>query len=78
MDKRTLQQIWQDLVDEAGEAAIERAAAVSVEQAEEELEEAGFDVEAERARAEAFLDELAGGSVSGVRLARKPRKPGSR
>ena len=63
--------------DEAGEAAIERAAAVSVEQAEEELAEAGFDVEAERARAEAFLDEYAGGPVSGVRLVRKPRNPGS-
>ena len=67
MDKRTPQQIWQDLVDEAREAAIERAAAVSVEHAEKELAGTGFDVDAERARADAFLDELAGGPVSGVR-----------
>ena len=58
--KRTPKDIWQDLVDEAGEDAIERAASVSVEQAEKELAAAGFDVPAERAKASAFLDELAG------------------
>ncbi|HEY3820924.1 MAG TPA: hypothetical protein VGL81_27360 [Polyangiaceae bacterium] len=52
--------LWRHLVEEAGEPLIEEAASVSVEQAERELAEAGFDVKAERARAEAFLDELAG------------------
>jgi hypothetical protein len=55
-------QLWQKLVDEAGEDLVERAAAVSVEQAEKELAEAGFDVAAERARAESFLDSLAAGA----------------
>jgi hypothetical protein len=41
--------LWQKLVDEAGEDAIERAAAVSVAQAERDLAAAGFDVAAERA-----------------------------
>lgn len=52
-------EIWDKLVDEAGEKEIEAAASVSVEQAEKELAAAGFDVAAERAKAEAFLDNLA-------------------
>lgn len=52
--------LWQKLVDEAGEELIEQAAAVSVAQAEKELAEAGFDVAAERARAESFLASLEG------------------
>jgi hypothetical protein len=52
------ERLWQKLVDEAGEELIEQAAAVSVAQAEKELAEAGFDVAAERARAEAFLVSL--------------------
>jgi hypothetical protein len=52
--------LWQKLIDEAGEELIEEAAAVSVAQAEKELAEAGFDVAAERARAEAFLASLEG------------------
>jgi hypothetical protein len=52
--------LWKKLVDEAGEELIEEAAAVSVAQAEKELAEAGFDVAAERAKAEAFLASLAG------------------
>jgi len=52
--------LWQKLVDEAGEELIEEAASVSVAQAENDLAEAGFDVAAERARAEAFLASLAG------------------
>src|ERR1700691_105481 len=51
--------LWKKLVDEAGEALIEEAAAVSVAQAEKELAEAGFDVAAERAKAEAVLASLA-------------------
>jgi len=64
--------LWKKLVEEAGEDEIERAAKISVEQAEKELAAAGFDVAAERAKAEAFLDAL-GGAVatdraSGTRL----------
>jgi hypothetical protein len=69
MGTRTAQELWKRLVDEAGEDEIERAASVSVAQAERELAEAGFDVAAERARAEAFLDELEG------RPAPSPAKP---
>jgi hypothetical protein len=58
MAPRTEEEVWQALVDEAGELLIEEAASVSVEQAEKELAEAGFDVAAERARAEAFLASL--------------------
>jgi len=50
--------LWQKLVDEAGEELIEQAAAVSVAQAEKDLAAWGFDVAAERARAEAFLVSL--------------------
>lgn len=52
--------LWAELVDEAGEEEIEEAASVSVEQAEAELRAAGFDVDAENARAEAFLAWLEG------------------
>jgi len=52
--------LWQKLVDEAGEDLIEQAAAVSVAQAEKDLAAWGFDVAAERARAEAFLVSLEG------------------
>ncbi len=54
--------LWQRLVDEAGDDAVESAAAVSVAQAERELVAAGFDVKAERARAEARIAELTGGA----------------
>jgi hypothetical protein len=45
-------------VEEAGEEAIERAASVSVAQAEADLARAGFDVDAERATAEGLLEWL--------------------
>ena len=51
MSPRSPEAIWQRLVDEAGEDAIEAAAAVSVAQAERDLAAAGFDVAAERAAA---------------------------
>ncbi len=44
--------VWSELVREAGAPEIERAANVSVADAEEELAKAGFDVGAERAAAE--------------------------
>jgi hypothetical protein len=67
MSKRNRdEELWEELLDEAGEALIDEAAAVSVEQAEKELAEAGFDVAAERARAEAFLRWLEGTPVPAV------------
>jgi len=63
--------LWKRLVEEAAEAEIEAAANVSVEQAEKELAEAGFDVAAERAKAEAFLLELEG-RVSETRVKAVP------
>jgi hypothetical protein len=64
MPKPSPEQIWQRLVDEAGEDEVERAASVRVAQAEKDLAEAGFDVAAERAKATALLAEL--GSVPPV------------
>jgi hypothetical protein len=58
---RTPEALWQLLVDEAGEDAIEAAAAVSVAQAERDLAEAGFDVKAERAVAVARIEALQAG-----------------
>ena len=51
MPAHTPEALWQQLVDEAGEDLVERAAAVSVARAEKDLAVAGFDVAAERARA---------------------------
>jgi hypothetical protein len=56
--KRTHKELWDLLRAEAGEDEIEKAASMTVEQAEAELRAAGFDVSAERAKARAFLDEL--------------------
>jgi hypothetical protein len=56
----TPEELWQRLVDEAGDDAVESAADVSVAQAEQELAAAGFDVKAERARAVARIEELTG------------------
>ena len=54
----TADELWRRLVEEAGEALVEEAARVSVAQAERELAAAGFDVGAERRRAEALIAEL--------------------
>jgi hypothetical protein len=62
MSARKHADLWSHLADEAAEDEIERAASVSVEQAEAELRAAGFDVAEERAKANAFLDALEGGS----------------
>jgi hypothetical protein len=58
MSERKHADLWKELVDEAGEEEIDRAATVSVAQAEAELEAAGFDVAAERAKAGAFVESL--------------------
>ena len=58
MPPRSPESLWQKLVDEAGDDAVERAVAVSVAQAEKDLAAAGFDVAAERARAMARITAL--------------------
>jgi hypothetical protein len=61
MSERKHSDLWRKLDDEAGEDEIDRAASVSEEQAEADLKAAGFDVAAERAKANAFLDALENG-----------------
>jgi hypothetical protein len=58
MSPRNPVEVWQQLLDEAGEEEIERAASVTVAQAEKVLARAGFDVDAERAKAEGLLEWL--------------------
>jgi hypothetical protein len=58
MPKRSPEDVWRQLVDEAGEDEVERAASVSVAQAEKELAQAGFDVAAERAKGAALIGKL--------------------
>jgi hypothetical protein len=69
--KRTHAELWKVLVDEVAEDEVDRAASVSVAQAEQELAAAGFDVAAERARAEAFLEELEGPQPSSQKRPRR-------
>lgn len=70
------EEVWRQLVDEAGEDEIERAASVSVAQAEKDLARAGFDVAAERAKADALIGELEAGRSSGkVAIATAAREP---
>jgi hypothetical protein len=56
----TPEDLWQKLALEASEDAITDAASVPVTQAERDLHEAGFDVKAERERANAWIGDLAG------------------
>ena len=58
MSPRNPAALWRRLVEEAGEEAIDAAASLSVAQAERDLAAAGFDVAAERAVAEAWVDAL--------------------
>lgn len=60
----TPEQLWEELVQEAGEDEIEAACAESDEEVERYLTANGFDVEAERAKGEAFLAALEGGAAS--------------
>lgn len=76
MAKRTAADLWEQLVDEAGEDLIARAASTSVQDAEKELAAAGVDVAAERAEAERFLQDLASGALD-ERIA-KPETSGLR
>ena len=76
MSERKHADLWRELVDEAGEDEIDRAANVSVAEAEDELRAAGFDVAAERAKAGAFLDGLGtAGSTSTSEQARPAEAP---
>jgi hypothetical protein len=52
-------------VEEAAEDEIERAAGVTIAQAEAELAAAGLDVEEERAKGEALVAKLRGSSRNG-------------
>jgi hypothetical protein len=56
--KRNPEEVWKHIEQEAVDDEIEEAASVSAAQAEKELAEAGFDVEAERERARAWVREL--------------------
>ncbi len=58
MAKRSVQEVWTKLVDEAGEDEIARAAEVSVAEAEAELRAAGFDIGKENAAANRLIAEL--------------------
>jgi hypothetical protein len=77
-------ELWKQLVAEVGDEEVERAANVTVAEAEAELRAAGFDVAAERAKAEAFLDALdalpkAAAAIArdaAPRSARRERRPG--
>jgi hypothetical protein len=60
MPARTAEDLWQHLVDEAGDDRVAQAAAVTVAQAERGLAAAGFDVAAERAVARARIASLEG------------------
>jgi hypothetical protein len=74
MSERKHADLWKKLDDEAGEDEIDRAANVTVEQAEAELKAAGFDVAAERATASAFLDALDKGAPQSAPGAAPPSK----
>ncbi len=73
MSERKHADLWTELVDEAGEGEIDRAASVSVAEAEADLKAAGFDVAAERAKAGAFLDAMAGAASSSKSEEAAPR-----
>src|SRR5579872_5344542 len=65
MPTRDPADLWRELVAEAGEDEIDRAASVSVAEAEGELRAAGFDVPSERAKGHALVDALAAGQTPG-------------
>lgn len=63
MTKPAAAQVWRRIVDEAGEAEIAAILSLSQEQVDAELAGAGFDVKAERARADQFLADLLSGAL---------------
>ena len=58
--RRTPAEMWELLVQEAGEEEIAAIEALSDQEVEAYLRANGFDVDAEKAKAEAFLDALGG------------------
>jgi hypothetical protein len=65
MTRPTATQVWRRLVDEAGEDEIAAVLSMSQEQVDAELAGAGFDLGTERAKADAFLEELVSGALDG-------------
>src|SRR3974390_1426267 len=61
MTRPTAAQVWRQLVDEAGEDEITAGPGGSQEQVDAELAGAGLDLEAERAKADRFLEDLVRG-----------------
>jgi hypothetical protein len=59
----TYREVWQRLLDEAGEDAIESVTRLSPAEVEEQLAAHGFEPDAERAQADAFLEDLAAGRI---------------
>jgi hypothetical protein len=69
-------ELWNRLVAEAGEDEVEAAASVSVSEAERELKAAGFDTNAERAKAAATIAALtSGGASAGAGAKEEPDVP---
>lgn len=58
MTKPTASQLWQRLLDEAGEDAIQSVLKLSDAEVEAELASYGFDVAEERAKGDAMLEQL--------------------
>ncbi len=72
MTKPTARQVWQQLLDEAGEDEIASVLALSPEQVEAELAGHGVDAAAERDKADRFLDDLTASAASPLQALLKP------
>lgn len=63
MTRPTATQVWRRLVEEAGEDQIAAVLGMSQEQVDAELAGAGFDLGAERAKADGFLEDFLSGAL---------------
>ncbi len=63
MTRPTATQVWRRLVEEAGEDQIAAVLSMSQDQVDAELAGAGFDLGAERATADGFLEDLLSGAL---------------
>jgi hypothetical protein len=70
--KPTASQVWQQLLDEAGEDEIASVLSLTPEQVEAELAGHGIDTAAERAKADRFLDDLTASAASPLQAVLKP------
>jgi len=59
----THREVWQRLLDEAGEDEVERVTRLSPAEVEKQLAAHGFEAGAERAKADAFLEDLVAGRI---------------